>query len=90
MKAKKRPIVIDYFPCVPQYFDEIMKWSTKKRPIRIIRQKKSPKASLSIHTLEGLMMATEKDVIIRGINGEAYPCKLDIFKKTYQFKSITK
>lgn len=39
---------------------------------------------LRIPTLEGLMLATEGDFIIRGVNGELYPCKPDIFEKTYE------
>ena len=34
-------------------------------------------------TLEGKMIASDGDYIIRGINGEFYPCKPDIFEKTY-------
>ena len=37
-----------------------------------------------IHTLEGDMKAEPGDYIITGINGEQYPCKPDIFKKTYE------
>lgn len=36
-----------------------------------------------IHTLEGNMNASIGDYIIKGINGEFYPCKPDIFEKTY-------
>jgi len=36
-----------------------------------------------IETLEGDMKATSGDYIIKGVNGEFYPCKPDIFKKTY-------
>ena len=39
---------------------------------------------LSIPTLEGVMVAKEKDYIIRGIKGELYPCKPDIFEETYE------
>jgi len=39
--------------------------------------------SLSIHTLDGPMIAHPDDWIIQGINGELYPCKSDIFQKTY-------
>lgn len=38
---------------------------------------------LIIPTLEGEMQATEGDWIIKGVNGEFYPCKPDIFEKTY-------
>lgn len=41
--------------------------------------------SLKVKTLEGTSYyVTPKDVIIRGINGEYYPCKKDIFEKTYE------
>ena len=39
---------------------------------------------LSINTLEGDMLARPGDWIIRGVNGEFYPCKPDIFDKTYE------
>lgn len=39
---------------------------------------------LSIPTLEGVMLAVEGDWIIRGIKGELYPCKPDIFEATYE------
>lgn len=38
---------------------------------------------LYIHTLEGKMYASIGDYIIKGVNGEFYPCKPDIFEKTY-------
>lgn len=37
-----------------------------------------------IHTLEGDMRADIGDWIIRGVNGEFYPCREDIFRKTYE------
>lgn len=44
----------------------------------------SPKFSLSIDTMEGVMKAMPNDWIIKGINGEFYPCKHDVFEKTYE------
>ena len=40
--------------------------------------------TLVIHTLEGNMEASINDYIIKGVNGEFYPCKPDIFAKTYE------
>lgn len=37
-----------------------------------------------IHTLEGPLKVSPGDWIITGINGEHYPCKPDIFEKTYE------
>jgi len=39
---------------------------------------------ISIPTLEGDMIASPNDWIIKGVNGEFYPCKPDIFEKTYE------
>lgn len=39
---------------------------------------------LIIETLEGDMRAKVGDYIIKGVNGEFYPCKPDIFEKTYE------
>lgn len=39
---------------------------------------------LVIETLEGTMRAGQGDYIIKGVNGEFYPCKPDIFEKTYE------
>lgn len=40
--------------------------------------------SLYIQTLEGDMLATIGSYIIKGVNGEFYPCREDIFEKTYE------
>lgn len=40
--------------------------------------------ALSIQTLEGIMEALPGDWIIRGVKGEHYPCKPDIFAATYE------
>lgn len=39
--------------------------------------------SISIQTLEGVMKASVGDYIIKGVKGEFYPCKPDIFDQTY-------
>jgi hypothetical protein len=63
--------------------------------IRAIKDKtihKSPFDELLIHTLEGEERISKGDYIIKGVNGELYPCKPDIFLKTYipADESITK
>ncbi len=39
---------------------------------------------IEIHTLEGTMRADKNDWIIKGVKGEFYPCKPDIFAATYE------
>jgi len=43
-----------------------------------------------IVTLEGSMRITKGDYIIKGVSGEFYPCKPDIFRKTYEKVAISK
>lgn len=48
------------------------------------------KGTLGIETLEGLMRVSLGDYVIRGISGEFYPCKPDIFEKTYELAEEAK
>lgn len=54
----------------------------RKKPIVIDAYQTD--VTLDIETLEGIMRANVGDYIITGVNGEQYPCKQDIFKKTYE------
>jgi len=45
--------------------------------------------TLSINTLEGIMTASKGDYIIKGVKGEFYPCKPDIFELTYEMVEKT-
>ncbi|MEQ2417297.1 hypothetical protein AAAY30_07080 [Ruminococcoides bili] len=54
----------------------------RKRPVIIDAYQTDKK--IVIHTLEGDMTASPGDYIITGVNGEKYPCKPDIFARTYE------
>ncbi|MGN1481051.1 hypothetical protein [Porcipelethomonas sp.] len=54
----------------------------RKKPV-IIEAYKTDKPVI-VKTLEGTMKASIGDYIITGVNGEQYPCKPDIFEKTYE------
>lgn len=59
-----------------------IKWKkARKKPVEINYHE--AKEILFIETLEGVMKAEIGDIIIEGVNGELYPCKPDIFEKTY-------
>lgn len=45
---------------------------------------KADGSELLVTTLEGVMSAKRGDWIIRGVKGELYPCKPDIFEQTYE------
>jgi hypothetical protein len=50
----------------------------------VVYRNSDDKVCLQIKTLEGTLTASIGDWIIRGVNGEFYPCKPDIFDKTYE------
>ena len=54
----------------------------RKKPI--IVEAYQAKEEMLIETLEGVMKASKGDYVITGVNGERYPCKPDIFEKTYE------
>jgi len=82
MIATKKPIEVEFYPCEKQYLDKILVWNSKKRPI-YEEEIGTNQLRLKITTLEGIHSASNEDVIIKGINGEVYPCKKEIFNKTY-------
>lgn len=54
----------------------------RKKPV-VVEAYQTQKEMI-IHTMEGDMKASPGDYIITGVNGERYPCKPDIFEKTYE------
>jgi hypothetical protein len=54
----------------------------RKKPV-VIKAYQTDK-EIDIETLEGTMHGSIGDYIITGVNGEKYPCKPDIFEKTYE------
>lgn len=79
MKFRKKPVVIDAIQWTGNNFDQIRK-EFGKAPIVEVKAKQS----LIIDTMEGIITASKGDWIIKGVNGEYYPCKPDIFDKTYE------
>ncbi len=60
----------------------VLERNFRKKPI-IIKAYQTDE-EVFIHTLEGTLRAAPGDWIITGINGERYPCKPDIFERTYE------
>lgn len=83
MKYKKKPIIIDAIlfddsPKSTQDLCELMNCDSLD-----ISRDNVDDAKIIIHTLEGDMYGSIGDYIIKGVNGEFYPCKPDIFAKSY-------
>lgn len=86
-KYRKRPIEVEAFQLNSKgLIEEDWFWDAVTRnDIIILNFGEDPKdASCIIKTLEGDMIAHTGDYIIKGINGEIYPCKEDIFNKVYE------
>jgi hypothetical protein len=83
MKFRKKPVVVEAVqwlnrqivcPPGPEWFVR----AEESKAIRLCGDE------LLIKTLEGEMTASVGDWIIRGVKGEIYPCKPDIFEETYE------
>ena len=79
MKFRKKPVVIDAVlwdgtnvSDVREFFGVFTAWCIERCDC------------LLIHTLEGVHRADPGDWIVKGIKGEFYPCKPDIFAATYE------
>jgi hypothetical protein len=80
---RKRPVVVEAWQWNPEKPSDYSpatwpQWMTG-RDVRI-----GFGDQLKINTLEGVMTAIKGDWIIRGVKGEIYPCKPDIFAATYE------
>lgn len=82
MKYRKKPVVIEAvqfngndFKAVYSVFKSAKEWRAELRDNSWV---------MFIPTLEGIMEATDGDFIIKGVKGEFYPCKPDIFELTYE------
>lgn len=89
MRVRKKPVEVEAYPLLMEYVNEIKRWADDAITIKSIsyldHHLKMPRVRLEamIKTLEGEMHAIEGDWIIKGVNGEFYSCKDDIFRKTY-------
>jgi hypothetical protein len=84
-KYRKKPVVIEAIKFDGHNTDEVEKFVGK----RLHQQSTGgiagrPIWSVFIETLEGNMKADAGDWIIKGVKGEFYPCKPDIFEATYE------
>ena len=85
MKYRKKPVVIEAIQLKDENIEKIKEFC--KRTIISITQESGGNVSMEIMTLEGTMLARQGDYIIKGVNGEFYPCKEEIFLKTYEVES---
>ena len=83
MKVRKKPVVVEV--------EQFVIWNLNDLPatVSVLGQVYAVKGNslnpyIEIPTLEGTMRANLGDFIIKGVQGEFYPCKPDIFEQTYE------
>lgn len=81
-KFRKKPVVIEAVLWTGEFYDcdDMPAWLTGAHEAGEVIDAGDTKI---IKTLEGNMRASPGDWIIRGVKGEIYPCKPDIFTATY-------
>jgi hypothetical protein len=91
MKARKKPVVVDYARWTGQNHREMWDFLTGKVTEYMTASEENfyidhnkVEGGLIIRTLEGEHIASIGDYIIKGVNGEFYPVKEEIFLKTYE------
>jgi hypothetical protein len=77
MRFRKKPVVVDAVQWRGDNYEEIVAFVGAKIRSNPLRRQ------VVIQTLEGDHVASAGDWIIRGISGEFYPCKPEIFRETY-------
>lgn len=82
-KARKKPVEIEFmqFNNIENAYD-ISQWAVGKIKYKVSR--KFDIGYMYVETLEGIMTASLGDYIVKGVNGEFYPVKPEIFEKTYE------
>jgi hypothetical protein len=85
-RYKKKPVVIEAVQFTGSNADEILRFCGKENVEIIFERNRihdTEKAVPMIHTLEGDHLVSVNDYVIKGVAGEFYPCKPDIFAATY-------
>lgn len=80
----KRPVDVMAIRFMRSNFEAVRMFTAGQAKDLYIERCPNGKCTCIIPTLEGDHLASEGDFIIRGVNGEFYPCKPDIFWKTYE------
>jgi hypothetical protein len=86
MKYRKKPVIIEAVQLTIENVknNTITNFLGDKFTGYISESKNLEEVITYIDTLEGRMKASTNDYIIKGVQGEFYPCKPDIFELTYE------
>lgn len=79
-RFRKKPVEVEAIQFTDKSKNEVFGWVTCQKTASFDMENKPV---LVIKTLEGQMTAMMGDWVIKGIKGEFYPCKPDIFERSY-------
>ena len=85
MKYRKKPVVIDAWQFTSKQTGKLLESMDSR--VSYNPESDGWEDFLIIKTLEGDMTAKRGDYIIKGVQGEFYPCKPDIFEATYELEA---
>lgn len=98
MRYRKKPVVIEAYQWTPRSLENQADWpqwlqdafrkSLDEAGCLFVHTHRNGHSEVKIHTLEGDHIVSDYDWIIKGIVGELYPCKPDIFEETYEKEQV--
>ena len=83
-RYRKKPVAIEAIQFTRKNWGRVVEFTKGKARDLTIERRPDGKATCIVDTLEGFHIANEGDYIIKGVKGEFYPCKPDIFVQTYE------
>ena len=89
MRYRKKPVVVEAVKFDGTNYREVLEFIHHDMNETGLSGAEKMKLPIVIETLEGDMSVSVGDYVIRGIQGELYPCKPDIFEQTYQLLKDT-
>lgn len=83
---RKKPVVIEarQYDGTPASARELINWTRNSKTRCYMDVNGEGERQLSINTLEGALWVSVGDWIIKGVANEFYPCKPDIFERSYE------
>lgn len=79
---RKRPVTVEAWVVTDENIDDVCAWAGGERPP--LNDAGDLCSWFLIDTLEGAMQAHVGDWVIRGVEGEFYPCKASVFDVSYE------
>jgi hypothetical protein len=87
-KYRKKPVEVEAWQFTKENYHVGVPYQFRHKNVSVWSQYGGDVIEGEIKTLEGKMKISENDYIIKGVKGEFYPCKPDIFEATYEMVEV--